>query len=176
MEGRHALETVKQTGIDSSHCRVYEGENGCARVTLEDGDRVFLGSNRCGVLRTIGLHLKEEDYAYLQGFDLIHSGLFGFAEEDLKTLKQRGCRISYDFSSEFTEEQLEEMLPYVDYGMPYGHLILGDGCRNLESDLKILKKYGYTGGLGQEITDSKYFKDPLQQDRRNRNQFASYMK
>lgn len=30
-------------------------------------------------------------------------------------MKQKGCRISYDFSSEFTEERLEEMLPYVDY-------------------------------------------------------------
>lgn len=64
---------------------------------------------------------------------------------------------------------------FVD-GNPYGHLIWGDGCRNLESDLKILKKYGYTGGLGQEITDAKYFKDPIQHDRRNWSQFTSYMK
>lgn len=47
---------------------------------------------------------------------------------------------------------------FVD-GNPYGHLIWGDGCRNLEDDLTICQKYGYTGGFGQEITDQKYFKD-----------------
>ena len=55
MEGRFVASVLRELGIDISRCRTFEGENGCARVELRDGDRVFLGSNRCGVLRTRGL-------------------------------------------------------------------------------------------------------------------------
>lgn len=63
---------------------------------------------------------------------------------------------------------------FVD-GNPYGHLIWGDGCRNLQKDLEVCKKYGYKGGFGQEITDQKYFKDPLAHDFRNIKMFEKYM-
>lgn len=63
---------------------------------------------------------------------------------------------------------------FVD-GNPYGHLIWGDGCRNLEEDLEVLKKYGYQGALGQEITDSRYFKDPMSHDQRNWDAFSKWM-
>ena len=86
-EGEHVAESARQEGVDISRCRRYHGENGCARVRLENGDRVFQGSNRCGVLRTEGLRLEPEDYEYLLGFDLIHSGIFGFAEDEVRTLK-----------------------------------------------------------------------------------------
>ena len=80
-EGRHVEESAASLGIDLSHCRHYKGENGCARVKLIDGDRVFQGSNRCGVLRTIGLKLLEDDFAYLMNFDLIHSSIYSFHRE-----------------------------------------------------------------------------------------------
>lgn len=114
-EGRHVLDTVKKLELDISHSRVYDGENGCARVELQNGDRVFLGSNRCGVLRTIGLGLTEEDLTYLCGFDLIHSSLYGFSELYLDELHRRGTRISYDFSSDFTKKDLDRVLPCIDY-------------------------------------------------------------
>ncbi|WP_046721362.1 sugar phosphate isomerase/epimerase family protein, partial [Heyndrickxia coagulans] len=52
-------------------------------------------------------------------------------------------------------------------GNPYGHLIWGDGSRNLEEDLIVLKNNGYTGCLGQEITDERYFLNPAAHDERN---------
>lgn len=125
-EAKHVACSIKELDIDISHCRFYEGENGCARVTLKDGDRVFVGSNRCGVLRTCGLNLKEEDYAYIKDFDLIHSGLYGFSELELKKLKEMGATISYDFSEDYTEEKLNEMLPIVDYAF--------FSCSNLKID------------------------------------------
>ena len=36
-------------GIETVKCKQLEGENGCARATLVDGDRVFLGSNEGGI-------------------------------------------------------------------------------------------------------------------------------
>ncbi len=114
-EGHHVEESAASLGIDLSHCRHYKGENGCARVKLIDGDRVFQGSNRCGVLRTVGLNLLEDDFAYLANFDLIHSSIYSFSEQYLEELKKRGAVISFDFSNNFTEEYLERTLPFIDY-------------------------------------------------------------
>ncbi|MBY0099222.1 sugar phosphate isomerase/epimerase family protein [Mesobacillus maritimus] len=63
---------------------------------------------------------------------------------------------------------------FVD-GDPYGHLVWGDGKHNLEQFLITLQKNGYTGYLGQEITDSRYFKDPVAHDIRNMKQFERFM-
>ncbi|MGM0904080.1 MAG: sugar phosphate isomerase/epimerase family protein [Bacillota bacterium] len=63
---------------------------------------------------------------------------------------------------------------FVD-GDPYGHLVWGDGKHNLEEFLQTLQKNGYTGYLGQEITDSRYFNDPAAHDIRNMKQFEKFM-
>ncbi|KZL90982.1 sugar phosphate isomerase/epimerase family protein [Clostridium magnum] len=63
---------------------------------------------------------------------------------------------------------------FVD-GNPYGHLIWGDGYHNLKEFLTVLKDNHYEGYLGQEITDSKYFKDPMSHDIRNMEQFSRYI-
>nr|WP_263324441.1 PfkB family carbohydrate kinase [Neobacillus sp. Marseille-Q6967] len=114
-EAAHVQESIEQIGLDTSHCKIYEGENGCARVTLQDGDRVFLGSNRCGVLRTHGLNLTADDLSYIQEFDLLHTGLYGFTEGELAKIKELGVPIGFDFSSDFTEEKVNEIVPLIDY-------------------------------------------------------------
>ncbi|MBQ3267551.1 MAG: TIM barrel protein [Atopobiaceae bacterium] len=50
---------------------------------------------------------------------------------------------------------------------PYGHLVWGDGNRDLEAWCKALADNGYDGFLGQEITDGKYYDDPREADRQN---------
>ena len=56
-------DTLKQIGIDDSHSRCHEGENGFALVTLKGNDRVFLGSNKGGVAREYGYDFTEEDFS-----------------------------------------------------------------------------------------------------------------
>jgi fructoselysine 6-kinase len=114
-EAAHVQESIQEIGLDISHSKVYEGENGCARVTLQDGDRVFLGSNRCGVLREQGLNLTADDFNYIKEFDLVHTGLYGFTEPELAKIKELGVPIGFDFSSDFTENQVNEIVPFVDY-------------------------------------------------------------
>jgi len=63
---------------------------------------------------------------------------------------------------------------FVD-GNPYGHLIWGDGHHHLEDFLTVLQKNNYTGYLGQEITDSRYFQDPARHDKRNMQAFAPFI-
>lgn len=57
---------------------------------------------------------------------------------------------------------------------PDGHLIWGDGIYPLENMLTCLNKYNYKGYLCQEITDSRYFKDPLTADLQNMKTLSKY--
>jgi protein FrlC len=52
---------------------------------------------------------------------------------------------------------------FVD-GRPSGHLIWGDGLNPLEHYVQVLNDFHYSGYLGQEITDFKYFLDPAAAD------------
>jgi protein FrlC len=52
---------------------------------------------------------------------------------------------------------------FVD-GRPNGHLIWGDGLNPLEHYVQVLNDFHYSGYLGQEITDFKYFLDPAAAD------------
>lgn len=45
---------------------------------------------------------------------------------------------------------------------PAGHLAWGDGILPLEDMLRCINRYGYSGPLGLEITDRRYFADPGQ--------------
>lgn len=52
-------------------------------------------------------------------------------------------------------------------GTPYGHLVWGDGRFPLAEYLHSLERHGYTGLLGLEVTDSRYYNDPAEADTRN---------
>ena len=52
-------------------------------------------------------------------------------------------------------------------GDPNMHNIWGDGNHSLERELRILKEYGYTGYLVQEVVGDQYFDDPTAADYRN---------
>jgi protein FrlC len=57
---------------------------------------------------------------------------------------------------------------------PYGHLIWGDGDRDLGSWVATLNKYHYEGFLGQEITEERYLLDPQAADLRNFHNLERY--
>lgn len=60
-------------------------------------------------------------------------------------------------------------------GNPYGHLIWGDGSHHLGKEIAVLNQYGYSGFLGQEITDGRYYEDPAAADFRNMKNFERYI-
>lgn len=43
LKPEHVMYALDDIGIETVKCKQLEGENGCARATLVDGDRVFLG-------------------------------------------------------------------------------------------------------------------------------------
>ncbi|MGJ8540807.1 PfkB family carbohydrate kinase [Heyndrickxia coagulans] len=113
-KAEHVRSSAQAFGVDLSQCRTYEGENGYARVTLNDGDRVFLGSNKGGVLSKFGLKITENDANYLKTFDLIHFNINGFSDEALPLVDKLGPVISYDFSDTFTKKHINEIARYID--------------------------------------------------------------
>ena len=93
----HVQASLDAHGVGHSHCRIYEGENGFARVTLVDGDRVFKGSNKGGVLQQHPIYLEKEDLEYADGFNLIHTTNNGFTDGLLPALHGLSPLVSYDF-------------------------------------------------------------------------------
>ncbi|MCA1291432.1 fructoselysine 6-kinase [Paenibacillus sp. alder61] len=100
--------------IEHSRCRIFEGENGYARVTLEDGDRVFLGSNKGGIAKEKPWNFTEDDLDYIKQFSVIHTSLNSYIEEDLATLKTSHVPVSFDFSVRWNDEYLERVCRYAD--------------------------------------------------------------
>lgn len=124
-------DTLKIVGIDDSHSRYFEGENGFALVTLKDADRVFLGSNKGGVAKEYAFNFVEEDYEYIKKFNLIYTNLNSYIEADLEKLYETGVPIAYDFSNRWTAKYLSQIGSYVEVAiMSCAHL--SDAEREVE--------------------------------------------
>lgn len=109
----HVIMTLDELEVEHSRCRQYEGENGCARVTLRDGDRIFLGSNKGGIAGEKPLELSIEDLDYIKGFSIIHTSNNSHFDGQLAKAASAGVPISYDFSGQWTDEaRVKAVAPY----------------------------------------------------------------
>lgn len=109
----HVIETLDLLGIEHGRCRKYQGENGYARVDLVDGDRVFLGSNKGGIVNKHPLDLTEEDLNYLRQFQLIHTSNNSHFDSQLEKVSALGVPLTYDFSYQWTDNRIvEAVAPY----------------------------------------------------------------
>lgn len=114
---QHIIHTLDALDIERLRCRQYEGENGFAVVKLVDGDRIFMGSNRGGILNKKPIVLDHEDKEYIRNFDLVHTSNNSYFDNQLKTLYTLDIPISYDFSVEWKDwERTASICPYISYG------------------------------------------------------------
>lgn len=112
----HIISTLDELGVDHSRCRQYEGENGYAMVDLKDGDRIFLGSNKGGIVNQHPIQVSKEDLEYLKQFEIIHTSNNGHFTEQLKDIYPLGIPISFDFSGKWTDEKLvDAVAPYATF-------------------------------------------------------------
>ena len=115
--GCHLVSVANQLGIDISHCRYAEGENGKAIIDLKNGDRVFVCSNRGGVLKGHPLTLTKEDLEYLKSFDLLHTSNNSYFDQQLVRIKDLPILKSYDFSRSWEDEKRTyEICRWIDFG------------------------------------------------------------
>lgn len=115
ISGDHIKKTLSKIRVESSKCIDAKGENGYALVDLQNGDRVFLGSNKGGIRSSLKLCFSPEDLEYIKGFELVHTSIYSFIENELQTLKQTGVPLSFDFSDDFSEKDLQEICPLVNF-------------------------------------------------------------
>jgi fructoselysine 6-kinase len=131
---RHVQRALVDTGVDTSHCRTVEGENGHALLTIKDGERVFISSNEGGVSKSITMDFVFEDLDYLQTFSIIHTSAYSYLDDYLAQMQSLSPFISYDFSDDFEVEKALALCRYIDFGF--------FSCAHLseESTLMLLEK------------------------------------
>ncbi|MEE4300713.1 MAG: PfkB family carbohydrate kinase [Pseudomonadales bacterium] len=112
----HVRRTLDELGIDTAHCVVVDGPNGRARLQLEDGERIFLGSNEGGIAKSVPMDFVFDDPGYLRGFDLIHTSAYSYLDSYLARFETTGCPLSYDFSDDFDADAALALCPFVDFG------------------------------------------------------------
>jgi sugar/nucleoside kinase (ribokinase family) len=147
---KYVQKTLKDIGVDDSHSRHFEGENGFALVTLHNNDRVFLGSNKGGIAKEHPFDFTQEDYDYIKNFQIIYSNLNSYIEENLAELKETGVPIAYDFSTRWTDEYLEKVCPHITVAiLSCAHLT----AEQREVEMKKVQEFGVPivlGTIGEE--------------------------
>ena len=130
----HVIASLEDEGIELDKCEQMIGENGAARVTVVDGDRVFLGSNEGGIRGDARYVLDRFDLAYMKQFDVVHSGNYCFTERELPKLKAAGVTISF------------EIAPYVDFAF--------FSAADAASEDEIRERLAWVKGLGPRFVSA----------------------
>lgn len=147
---------LTQLGIDYSHSRHFHGENGAARVTLQDGDRVFLGSNRGGVAKEHPFDFTEEDMKYISSYQMIYTNTNSYIYDDLAALADTGVPIAFDFSTVWDDELLARVCPNLSVALlSCAHLTE----QEREAEMKKVAEYGVklvVGTVGEEGSYALY--------------------
>ena len=113
--GRWMLDTLNKLGLDTSRLKVGEGATAITYMDMDGLDRVH-GDYVEGVLESIVF--DEEDIAFAAGHDLVHSALWGKAEDALPKIKKKNpsVQVSFDYADRLDHELVERTLPFVDFG------------------------------------------------------------
>lgn len=154
---------MEKLGIEYSHSRNFEGENGYALVELIDGDRNFISSNKGGIAKENPWNFTEVDLAYFKEFALIHTSLNSYIEKDLPQVKQAGVPISYDFSTRWTDDYLKEVCPNISIAfLSTSHLTAEERRQELRKVLDLGVKVA-VGTVGEEGSYAMFGNQELHQ-------------
>jgi fructoselysine 6-kinase len=103
-------EALEGEGIDLARCRQVEGVNARARIVHNAGDRKFIGS----IPGVRGRYdLAAEDFAYIAGFDAVHTSIFSELDAELPRLRAASRQLSYDFSERWNDTVFARVLPHI---------------------------------------------------------------
>ena len=109
--GDMLMERLKAERVDISHVQRLEGPSALCHVTMREGDRV-LGDYDEGVMECFAL--RKEDLAYLSGFDLVITGLWGRTEKYLEQIRASGTLIAFDGADRPFDPAGLTALPHTD--------------------------------------------------------------
>lgn len=103
------IRALEFEGVDVGRVRRVEGTSGYATIENVDGERIFRGSSN-GVVE---FEPVPEDYAFMAGASLIHTGDNSFLEHCVTEFAAI-APLSYDFGTRL-EEYCAPLLPHVSY-------------------------------------------------------------
>lgn len=111
------LKPLREMGIDYSHCQFAAGENGYTEITMREGERIIGPGNYGGIVVSNPLMFDEDDIAYLKEFQIVHTSCYSGLDAQIPGLAKAGVRMTYDFSNEYTENQMRRLCPVIAYGL-----------------------------------------------------------
>ncbi|MEE3651651.1 MULTISPECIES: PfkB family carbohydrate kinase [unclassified Brenneria] len=138
--GSHVQRALAARNIDTSRCRVASGENGYADLTINQGERIFLGSNAGGIRQHTSMDFAVADIAWLSQFALLHTSAYSYLDKQLPALSRLPGRLSYDFSDDFNTASALALCPHLDYAF------FSCAERSLEETRQILADAHRQGG------------------------------
>jgi len=147
----HIKTVLDEIGVDYSYSVSFHGQNGFARVSLENGERVFLPGNSGGVSKDHPIIFNEDQLDYIRQFDLIHSSCYSYIESHLETLTTTKIPISFDFSDRLSEDYLREVSHFIHFGfLSCGDMTLDEVKRKLQTAVDAGCNFAVAsrGGLG----------------------------
>jgi fructoselysine 6-kinase len=109
--GQLLYDSMRCEEVDLSRCRMVEGPNSYCEVRLVSGERIF-GKSASGVSSQI--KLERDDYRYISEYDITHTSVYSFLEEQLEELSKASERLSFDYSDRWSNEYLTKTAPNVD--------------------------------------------------------------
>lgn len=117
LAGNILEKTLEDIGVDVSYSHHEKGSSGYALVDIIDGDRVFLDWNKQGVTDLYPFTFTREEISYIKTFDVscISWGARVSCEK-IKKLSEEGITICYDFYDNFTDRDIRNISPYIQYG------------------------------------------------------------
>lgn len=113
--GEWMVRSLKDEGMDISHLKVGDGPTAITYMSMNGNDRVH-GDYIEGVMEHIVF--DEEDIAFAASHVLVHTALWGMAENTLPKIKEKnpGVLVSFDYADRLDHPLVESTLPFVDYG------------------------------------------------------------
>ncbi|GAA4012942.1 fructosamine kinase FrlD [Deinococcus rubellus] len=109
--GNHLLASLSAEGVDTAYCRQVPGTTSWSKIEHEGPDRKFVGFER-GV-QTQWM-LSDEVLEYIADHQIVHSSLYSDLGERLPAIRSRARLLSFDFSSDFGQHDLETIAPSLD--------------------------------------------------------------
>ena len=111
--GDWILESLKKEGVDVSYCKILKGiKNSYVEVSIQKGERFFESSFRGA---SSLLELSQEDFRYIQNFDIVHTSIYSGLEKQIEEVKKVSKILSFDFSDHIDDKSyILNILPYVD--------------------------------------------------------------
>lgn len=130
-EGAHVHASLLSEGLSDAGLRIAIGETGKAKVTLKDGDRVFLGSNKGGLRKRLTLRLDEADLELIARRGHVHSSCFSYVEHELPRIARTAQKLSFDFSTLRDTAYFAQVCPYVTTAFLSGSDLEEEAAREL---------------------------------------------